>query len=64
MIFASLVLISILATLIAFMLGTLVLDAFSAIRSTAARRGLPCGCVVLRQRMPVCARPTRGGDSP
>jgi len=43
MILASLLLISILAPLMAFMLCTLVLDIFSAIKSTIAARDLPCG---------------------
>jgi len=62
MIFASILLIYILATLMAFVLGTLVLDALSAIRSTAAARSLPCGCVALRQPIPVPVRTrqTRG----
>jgi hypothetical protein len=62
MIFASLLLISILAILMAFIIGTLVLEVFSAVRSTVAARGLPCGCVALRQRMPVSvsARRMRG----
>ncbi len=60
MILVSLLLISILSTLTAFVLGSLVLEAFSAIRSTAAAWGLPCGCIALPQRMPVPvhARPT------
>jgi hypothetical protein len=52
---AALLLLSILAALLAYMLGALLLEIFWAPRRTAAARGSPCGA--LRQLAPVRSRP-------
>jgi hypothetical protein len=42
---ASLLLLSILAVLLTFMLGALVLEVFWALRRTTSARGSPCGAL-------------------
>jgi hypothetical protein len=56
---AALLLLSILAALMPFMLGALLLDAFSAMRGRTAAGGSACGALPQLAPVPVPSRPTR-----